>query len=142
MTNPKFHLVLGLLLGLACATVPTSFAAPEVDAITCSSGERRWTSEPVYIVDGDTYDLRIDLGLGVSRLERIRLLGLDTPEVRGAEREAGEAASQAAEEFFETCPCIIVSKGARGKYGRLLADVENRSGQRISTYLRERGHEK
>lgn len=45
------------------------------------------------VVDGDTQDYFIDLGLRGYRVERMRLLGIDAPEVRGIEREAGKAAT-------------------------------------------------
>ena len=36
--------------------------------------------EVVKIVDGDTVDVIIDLGFNLSKKERIRLAGIDTPE--------------------------------------------------------------
>lgn len=38
----------------------------------------------VKVVDGDTLDLEIDLGFNIKIKERVRLLGVDTPEVFGA----------------------------------------------------------
>ena len=115
MRPRRFYFFIGVAVGLACAAAPTSLAAPEADALTCSSGERRWVAEALNVVDGDTYDLRIDLVLNVYRVERIRLLGVDTPEVRGDEKKAGLEAAKVAQEFFESCPCSVVSAGKRGK---------------------------
>jgi len=39
------------------------------------------------VVDGDTIDVVIDLGLGVLSKQRIRLLGMDTPELRTSDKE-------------------------------------------------------
>ncbi len=40
------------------------------------------------VVDGDTVDVDIDLGFGVwMKKERIRLLGIDTPESRTRDKE-------------------------------------------------------
>lgn len=41
------------------------------------------------VVDGDTLDLLIDQGMRVYRRERVRLLGVDAPEVRGSTAQAG-----------------------------------------------------
>ena len=34
------------------------------------------------VVDGDTLDLDIDLGFHITLRERVRLMGIDTPETR------------------------------------------------------------
>ena len=36
----------------------------------------------VKIIDGDTIDAEIDLGFSLTKKERIRLAGIDTPETR------------------------------------------------------------
>jgi micrococcal nuclease len=38
--------------------------------------------EVVKVVDGDTIDVIIDLGFDLSKKERVRLAGIDTPESR------------------------------------------------------------
>lgn len=48
-----------------------------------------WQVRPI---DGDTSEIRINKGHGDSAVKRLRLLGVDTPEMRGETREAGEAA--------------------------------------------------
>ncbi|GAG20500.1 unnamed protein product, partial [marine sediment metagenome] len=35
------------------------------------------------VVDGDTVDLFVDLGFNICIKDRFRLLGIDTPELRG-----------------------------------------------------------
>lgn len=46
------------------------------------------------VVDGDTVDVVIDAGFRATRTERLRLLGVNTPERKGATRVAGEIARQ------------------------------------------------
>lgn len=41
------------------------------------------------VIDGDTVHLEVDLGLRVKRTLDIRLVGIDAPERRGEEKEAG-----------------------------------------------------
>ena len=41
------------------------------------------------VVDGDTFDMDIDLGFNIHIHERVRLLDIDTPEKFGREKELG-----------------------------------------------------
>ena len=36
------------------------------------------------VVDGDTFDVTVDLGFRITTYQRLRLAGVETPEVRGA----------------------------------------------------------
>lgn len=56
------------------------------------NGPYLYFAELVRVVDGDTVDLRIDLGFHLTHERRFRLYGIDTPEIRGTEKEAGTAA--------------------------------------------------
>lgn len=51
-----------------------------------------WRARPVRVVDGDTVDVLIDRGFRATQVERVRLLGVDTPEVVGVTKVAGLAA--------------------------------------------------
>jgi micrococcal nuclease len=82
----------------------------------------------VHVVDGDTLD--VDIPDGRNRYTRIRLLGIDTPEI-GGEQSSGMYYGPQAAEFTEK---LVLGKPAtlyldspnptRGKYGRLLAYVK------------------
>jgi len=80
----------------------------------------------VRVVDGDTIDVVIDLGCNVFTRQRLRLRGINTPEVRGPERPQGLEAADALRTLLETyeMSCGIETyKDRTGKYGRLLAEV-------------------
>ena len=97
------------------------------------------------IVDGDTVDLDIDLGLSIwSKSTRIRLLNINTPEVRGKEREVGLAAKNFLISVIPvgTKMYITTSKDKRGKYGRLLGTLYTSKGVNINTLLLDEGHAK
>ena len=49
-----------------------------------------WTyrARLIKVVDGDTVDLSVDLGFGVSKVERVRLAGLNTPEMNAGGTDA------------------------------------------------------
>lgn len=60
------------------------------------------------IVDGDTYDLMVDLGCSVWVKLTVRLLGLNTPETNGPTREAGLQAKEAAREWFAAHHSLVI----------------------------------
>lgn len=83
----------------------------------------------IYWVDGDTCDVDIDLGFGVVlKDQRLRLLGINTPETRTKDEEEKRAGQLATNYCKSRIPegkkCRIrTSKDGRGKFGRILADV-------------------
>jgi len=89
----------------------------------------QYQAEIVKVVDGDTYEIDIDLGLSVwVRGERIRLYGVNTPEVYGVKHDseeylAGKAASDFVKSIMKKGTLAIVEtlKDSKGKYGRYLA---------------------
>lgn len=52
------------------------------------------------IVDGDTFDLDVDLGFNIHHYIRCRLLDIDTPEKKGSEYELGMICKEYAEKYF------------------------------------------
>lgn len=99
------------------------------------------------VVDGDTVDVIIDLGFDVHLKARIRLYGINTPEIRTRdleEKERGLAAKFRVEELLKDRNLILQSREYnKGKYGRILADiiVVDPEGQvNINNLLLEEGH--
>lgn len=64
--------------------------------------EHHWVfpARTAAVVDGDTVDLVIDQGMHSTRQERVRLLSVDAPEVRGPSRLAGIAAKKFVSEWM------------------------------------------
>jgi micrococcal nuclease len=84
----------------------------------------------VRVIDGDTIVCDIDLGFDTwIRNEHVRLLGINTPEVRTRdliEKEAGLEAKMYVEKFLKLHDNKVVLETAYdsgGKYGRTLAKV-------------------
>ena len=77
------------------------------------------------VYDGDSITLDIDLGFNHWMLnQKIRLLGIDTPEIRGLERPEGLESAARLRGLIEGKDIIMVSHRDRaGKYGRLLATI-------------------
>tara|TARA_B100001109_G_scaffold141180_1_gene114976 strand:+ start:704 stop:1117 length:414 start_codon:yes stop_codon:yes gene_type:complete len=82
------------------------------------------------VVDGDTIDVTIDLGFDLTKKERVRVAGVDTPEKRTRDKEEkalGIDATNWLKEKLQTAVAgdddlIIRTElvGGVGKYGRLL----------------------
>jgi len=96
-------------------------------------------------VDGDTVDLEVDLGFRMSTSTRFRLQGIDTPEVRGPEKEEGKKAAGFCQALLpKGASCIVVTTKA-GKYGRWLARIwacgedGQRTGLTVNQQLLEAG---
>ena len=109
--------------------------------------------EILEVVDGDTLDIRIDLGFDISIRERVRLHEVNTPEVYGkkslTEGEAGLIASNftkqwVAENRNSDGYFIYTSRkyNARDKYGRSLgyiSFVEGKNTNCLNDRLKEKG---
>lgn len=98
----------------------------------------------VKVIDGDTVDLDIDLGLRVHVFERVRLDGIDTPEKNSkvaAERVAALNALTFLQELLKD-PHITIrtKKDSQEKYGRYLATVINAAGLNCNDELIKAGH--
>tara|TARA_B100001175_G_C19476412_1_gene624592 strand:+ start:973 stop:1404 length:432 start_codon:yes stop_codon:yes gene_type:complete len=78
------------------------------------------------VVDGDTVDVDIDLGFGVwMRKERIRVLGIDTPESRTrdkVEKTYGIMAKEFVKSYLPvgSVQTLQTEKDGTGKFGRIL----------------------
>ena len=84
--------------------------------------------EIVRVVDGDTIDILIDLGFDLTKKERVRLAGIDTPESRTKDLEE-KAMGLEAKEFLTRRLTDGMTSGLRvktekdGKYGRMLGSI-------------------
>lgn len=90
--------------------------------------------ESVY--DGDTITISIDCGFGiVLKKQKIRLYGINTPEVRGEERELGLISRDKLREKILNKNIVIETiKDKKGKYGRYLGIIYY-EGENINDWL-------
>ena len=75
------------------------------------------------VVDGDTIDIIIDLGFDLTKKERVRLAGIDTPEKRTKnpkEKEMGYQATEFLEMHLMEASKLTVKTEKEGKFGRML----------------------
>lgn len=93
------------------------------------------------VYDGDTITVTIDCGFGL-RMEKqkIRLYGIDTPEVRGDEKVKGKLVRNILREKILNKHIILKTiKDKKGKYGRYLGIVFI-DGIDINKWLVENGY--
>jgi micrococcal nuclease len=87
-----------------------------------------YKAEIVWVIDGDTFDLFIDLGFDNFRRCRMRLYGIDAPELR---TKAGKAVQNEVEQitYRMGSECYVQSianskkRAIQDKYGRYLAII-------------------
>ena len=86
----------------------------------------RYKVSVVKVVDGDTIDVDIDLGFGMTyKKQRVRMLGIDTPESRTrdlVEKKFGKASKAHLKSILESGGIQLVSHD-KGKFGRILGEL-------------------
>ena len=99
------------------------------------------------VVDGDTVDAEVDLGFDTFIKDRIRLMGLDTPESRTRnkkEKALGLAAKAYLKELLRENKGDVIlrtSKEGKGKFGRILGTLLIYDGKtNVNQMLIDEGH--
>lgn len=103
----------------------------------------------VKVVDGDTVDVDIDLGFKIQlKDERVRIMGIDTPESRTSdkvEKLFGLAAKERLYSLLEKDAKLITTEDKsgedmKGKFGRILGDFRAADGRLVTEIMIEEGH--
>jgi len=95
------------------------------------------------VVDGDTVDLVVDLGMDIYKHTRVRLADIDTYETRGEERYLGILAKEFLTSLFEENPdplFLRTIKDGTGKYGRYIGHIYLADGRCVNKIMLEEGH--
>jgi micrococcal nuclease len=94
----------------------------------------------VGVYDGDTITVDIDLGMDTWKKNvKLRLARIDTPEVRGEEKEEGKRVRDYVRTTILDKEVVIkTSKDKTGKYGRYIAEVLI-DGMNLNDHLLELG---
>ena len=108
------------------------------------------------VVDGDTIDVTLDLGFDVCTRQRVRLLGIDTPESRTSDKEEKKFGLLSKKKLKEWCLKAVESekddieielrcpeRDSRGKFGRILAEVwvsEDGQWTNVNKWMCENGY--
>lgn len=93
----------------------------------------------VKVIDGDTIDVKIDLGFSLTILQRLRLTGIDAPSLNDKNPEialkAKDAALFVSEWLTKKTGLIYVKTIKPEKYGRMLADLFRDGGSSLCQEL-------
>jgi len=101
------------------------------------------------VVDGDTVDVDIDLGFGISlNDERVRIMGIDTPDSRTSdktEKVFGLAAKYKLQELLGETAILKTQvnkdgEDMKGKFGRVLGDFVAPDGRMVTEIMIEEGY--
>jgi micrococcal nuclease len=96
----------------------------------------------INVVDGDTFDVIVDLGFHLSKRIRVRLSKVDTPEIRAAteaERRHAREAKAFVERLMLDRDVTIRTHKDVGIYGRYTAEVILAGNEDLGDKLQEAG---
>lgn len=97
----------------------------------------------IAVYDGDTVTAVVDLGFLHSQEMKLRLYGIDTPEMRGSEKLEGRKVRDIVRSMILDKEVTIRSyKDKQGKYGRYLANIVLEDGLELNQWLIDNGHAK
>ena len=113
--------------------------------------DRTYRCKVTRVIDGDTVDATIDLGFKILYADRIRLMGIDTPESRTRnkrEKALGLASKARLKELLAAAPVgkrgakwitLETTKQGTGKFGRILGTLYV-AGVNVNQALIDEGH--
>jgi len=101
------------------------------------SGLHTYAGEVERVIDGDTLQVRIDLGFSVWKSEKIRLRGVDTPELG---TPAGRRAKEFVKKTLAGCGTVVVKTYKTDAYARYVADLFHHAGVERKEEIFDRGH--
>lgn len=84
-----------------------------------------YNAKVLRVIDGDTIDVSIDLGFRAWRTERLRLLGVDTPELNAKDPVIREHAVKARDfvQWKVDQKDIVIRTHKSDSFGRWLAEI-------------------
>jgi endonuclease YncB( thermonuclease family) len=122
-----------------------SQAARDAEMVWRHAGnpDARHPVDVIRTIDGDTFEARVHLGPGLEPTTRIRLRGIDAPELKAScpeELQMAQAATGALRGLLGQGDVAIFNIGSDKYGGRVVADVETRRTGNISTAMIAAGH--
>lgn len=124
---------------------PDSPAARDAEIIWKRAGnpDVHHPVDVIRTVDGDTFEARVHLSPGLDLNTRVRLRGIDAPELKAScpqELQMAEAASAALRGLLGEGEVTISNIGPDKYSGRVVADVATRKTGNVSAALLAAGH--
>ena len=125
-------LALGAFVAVNGTSGPSSESRPEAGGGSDSPRNSSMRAEVLRVVDGDTIVVSLD-----GTEERVRYIGIDTPETERLECYADQATQRNAELVEGTTVGLEFDRELRDRFGRLLAYVEVRGIQINEALVRD-----
>ena len=105
---------------------------------------REYPGRITRIIDADTFEVIVDLGFNTSMDIRVRLLGIDAPEIRGAEKKAGIESLKFASQLIVQKSIgqwpVTIYTHKKDSFGRWLADIVFTDGTDLADELINNGY--
>ncbi|WP_194457641.1 thermonuclease family protein [Bradyrhizobium sp. CCBAU 53421] len=105
--------------------------------------DARHAVDVVRTIDGDTFEARVHLAPGPDFYTRVRLRGIDAPELKAScarELQMAQAATVALRDLLGQGDVAIYNVGPDKYQGRVVADVATRKTDNVSAALLAAGH--
>jgi endonuclease YncB( thermonuclease family) len=137
-------LIAGAMLSRVIVT-PDAARMPveRFDERPASGSENRSNADVLRVIDGDTFEARIQVWPGIAITTKVRLRGIDAPEMKANCREEAlkaDAARMALQSMLAQGG-VTVTRVSPDKYGgRVVADASTRAIADISSAMLEAGH--
>jgi endonuclease YncB( thermonuclease family) len=131
---------IGLVVGATIGPVTASRNEPATAPPAAGATEVRiaYPAEVLRIIDGDTFEARVILWPGLATTTRVRLRGIDAPELKarcGEERAKAEAARDALRSMLDQGE-VGISRVTLDKYGgRVVADASTQATPDVAAAL-------
>jgi len=114
-----------------------------VEAAHSRNAGGRQSAQVLYVIDGDTFEARVHLWQGLDITTRVRLRGVDAPELEAQcfkESRMAQAARNALKGLLAEGGVTIFNVGPDKYNGRVVADVATRATPNVSDALIAAGH--
>ena len=128
-------------------------SSPPADSPAARDAEMVWkragnpdVHHPVDVIrtiDGDTFEARVHMGPGLDPTTRVRLRGIDAPELKAScpeELQKAEAATEALRGLLGEGEVTISNIGPDKYSGRVVAEVATRRTGKVSSAMLATGH--
>jgi endonuclease YncB( thermonuclease family) len=124
---------------------PDSPAARDAETIWKHAGnpDLHHPVDVIRTIDGDTFEARVHLSAGLNPVSRVRLRGIDAPELKAScpqELQMAEAAGAALRGLLGEGEVYIFNIGPDKYSGRVVADVATKKTANVSSALLAAGH--
>jgi endonuclease YncB( thermonuclease family) len=138
-------LMLGALVGSALSAPPDTASAATIAPHPFDRRQPLAGSHPadvLRVIDGDTFEARVRVWPGIDITTKVRLRGIDAPELKARcpeEQSKADAAREALRALLEAGDLAVVHVSLDKYGGRVLADAATRATPDISAAMLAKG---